>query len=452
MPARFSSQLRRVLVVLVGAAAAMVMTSIALPRAALAQTPVLGVDSAAPYTHYRFPSECAIVGPRREYLFWRDKRADTVYHPPMGDLPLRFAVASTKECVSRFTAADLPAYKLLGDGLAWLGAQEWTQADGAFTRLLGLQANASPHERAWTLSLIVKAYADTPGQMATAQSYRARLDALGDVAAPERMLAGLYIAKRAAIADSLSLLDSALTAALTASRRLTHHDYLWYGGELIDLYKKLADLYLRRHDVTKAKAILVEGRAVLASQVGYGTEGEVKDDRVELIGKPAPPLKASVWYGAEGTATVRPALGKPTLIVFMSDVCGELCYPGFAMLRRLYAKYAGTGLQVVLVARTWGFSPYNTLMQPDSEPAVIQQYFTEKLHLPQMAISVWQQPVVTRPRDGLVMRSPTPNEEAYQLSWRSFRVCVVDRKGIIQAIVDDFDNEQQLNRELAALR
>lgn len=368
----------------------------------------------------------------------------------MGDTPLRFAVASAKECAARFTAADVPPRDLIGYGTALLRAQEWEPADAAFHRLLQLLANASLYQKARALYLIVDAYAGTTGQLSTALAYQAQLEALGSQAAPERMLGQLSIAERGRIADSLTLVETALTAARAASRAMTGDTAKHYAFTSAYVYGLLADLYVRRHQFDKAVATIVEGRNTLVPirrsvlQVLGGAER-----RYQMLGQPAPMLTASIWYGADGAATVRPAHDVPSLVVFVQHTCGDRCYPGYAVLRRLYVKYASTGLQIVFVSRTVG-SFNGDLVTPEREAELTRRYFVDSLALPPLTIALWKTPFEKRARDGRMMAQSTPNERAYQLnSSAPLPVYVVDRKGIIQAITSIVpDNEALLDHQL----
>lgn len=419
-----------------------------------AQTgPTMGADSAAPYMRYSYPIECSMVQPRRERLFWRDQRPDTVYHPPMGDVPFAFAVASARECASRYTLATVPQRDLIGYGAALLTAQAWTQAEDAFHRLLGALANGPVYDKARALSLITGLYASTTGQMPVALSYQQQLDALGDVAAPERMLGDLAIAGRAQFADSLSLLDSALAGALKASRAMTGDTAKHYAFVSAQAYLYLADLYARRHQPDKAISTIVQARHTLVPirqsvmRALGGAEGQYG-----MLEKPAPQLKASVWYGGEGAATVRPTKGKPTLVVFAYHNCGDRCYPGYAVLRRLYAKYAGTGLQIVFASRTMGYY-LDDLVKPEAEATLIQHYFTDTLKLPPLTLAVWETPFTKRETDGRKMATSTPNEDAYHPNpVIPLPTYLIDRNGIIQAITSLAPrNEAMLDHQLQAM-
>jgi hypothetical protein len=411
-------------------------------------------DPPAPYTRYAFPIECAQVQARRERLFWRDQRPDTVYHPPLGDVPLPFAVASAGACVNRYQLASVPQRDLIGYGAALLDAQKWTTAEQAYQRLLTALEGASVYERARALQLMVEKYAETTGQLPVALSYLRQLEALGDVAAPERMLGQLAIVQRAQFADSLSLLDSAVTGALRASRALTGDSAKRYALVSANAYLALADLHARRHHADSAIAAVQMARTTLGPlrpivmMVLQGAEAPY-----QLLGKPAPKLQASVWFGGEGAATQRPVAGKPTLVVFANHNCGNRCYPGYSVLRRLYAKYASAGLQIVIASRTMGYYK-DDLVQPDSEATLVHKYFVDDLKLPPLTLAVWKTPFERRTRDGRMMAQSQPNEEAFHPNLSTpLPVYLVDRQGIIQAVSSLIPkNEAFLDHQLQALR
>lgn len=439
----------------VGATIGGLCLAVSAPRA-FAQTAQMAhaeQDPAAPYTHYVTPGECARVSPRRDRLLWRDQRPDTVYHPPMGDLPLRQTVASVRACLARFASSTIAQRDLLGLGKAQLAAEQPAEAEATFQRWLGRLANASTYERAWALSQIVAAYAGTTGQMPAALTYIKQLDALGDVAAPERLLAYLAVVNRAQFADSLALLDSAVAGAMRASRAMTGDTAKRYAPVSAAAYLAQANLQGRRHDGAGAVKTIEQGRNTLVplrpsvAQAFAGAEGPY-----QMLGTPSPVVQASKWFTVDGSTAQRPTKGKPTLIVFAYATCGGGCYPGYAVLRRLVSRYASAGLEVVFASRTMGHTEHK-LVPPDSEVDIIHHYFVDTLRLPPLTLAVWKTAFGKRPSDGHLLVQSAPNEAAFHPNLSVPLPCVlVDKQGMIQAITSVGPaNEAFLDHQLSAI-
>lgn len=411
-------------------------------------------DLAAPYSRYTIPVECAQVAPRRERQFWHNQRPDTIAHLPMGDVGQASTVSAARACVARFDVHSVAQRDLIGFGEAQLSAEQPAQADVAFQRLLKLLAHASVSQRGWALSQIVQLYAGAPGQMSQALAYVKQLDALGDSAAPGRLAAYLAIIQRAQYADSLSLLESAVTGALRASHGLMGDSAKQYAISSAVAYLAQADVQGRRHHPEQAIATIQTARATL---------GPLRRSVLQLLagaeipytyyGKPSPVVSASEWFNGDGAHTQRPAAGKPALLIFGYHNCGDKCYPGYAILRRLAAKYASMGLQITLMTRTLGYYQ-SSLVHPDSEATLIRNYYVDYLHLPPNTLAVWNTTFERSPKDGRMMVTSAPNERAFRPNLTvPLPVVLVDAKGIVQCITSlNPQNEALIEHQLQAMR
>jgi len=392
-------------------------------------------DLAAPYARYKTPGECAQADPRRERQFWYDQRPDTAYHAPMHDVAQRSTVEAVRACLARFSLASVAQRDLIGLGQAQLAAEWPAQADSTFQRLLGLLSKGALSDRAWAMSQIVGLYADAPGGMPRALAYVKQLDAMGAEAAPGRLIGYMAIARRAQIADSLALIDSAVTGALAASRALQGDSAKQYAPLSAAAYLALADLQGRRHEPEKAIATVQLARTTLIPLRPSLQRSLAGAEFVyTFYGKPSPTVKASSWFGGEGSTTQRPKAGKISLLVFGYHSCGGQCYSGYAVLRRLVAKYASAGLDVTWMSRTQGFYQ-NGLVKPDSEAALINNYFTKIVGLPPMTLAVWTTGFQKSQKDGRMMVTSAPNEEAFHPRLNPpLPVFLVDRNGVVQCV------------------
>jgi hypothetical protein len=371
----------------------------------------------------------------------------------MGDVPLPSTVSAVRACVARFTVDSVAPRDLLGLGEAHLAAGQPVLADAAFRRWLGIGTKWPVRERAWALARIVKAYSTTTGQMSAALRYVHQLDALGDSAAPERLLAYLTIVDRAQFADSIPLLDLAVTGAMTASRALSGDVAKEYAPSSAAAYLALADLYGRRHDATRAIETIRTARATLVPlRPSLQRSLSGAESPYLLYGKPAPVVQASEWFGGDGVMAKRPTPGKPTLLMFGLPTCGDGCYAGYAVLRRLVSRYAAMGIQVTLVTKTLGHYG-DALLTPDSEATVIAHYYFRELTLPPFTLAVWNTVTNKNAKDGRLMPATNPNEAAYRPNFTEpLPTVLIDGQGIVQCVTAmSSRNEALLAHQLQAL-
>jgi len=354
------------------------------------------------------PDECAFHAVWAEDQFWRLRHQDTLFVPPAGAPRQRQTVAEVGRCVSRFTVAGTDVRNLLGLGRAYLAAEQFVQADSAFQRLA--QSSSSRSDRAWTLSKIVEAYLDDAvPNVAAAERYVAQLDTMSVASAPEQMLAHVALAKVAHRRDSVVVEAREWRKALDASARMVGDARYEYASVSADAYIGMATLKGRQFDGQGALATLAEGGRVLVPlRPGLGRRFEFAKTFFPMVGKPAPVLRATHWYGGDSVASY-PRPGKTTLVVFAG--MGTTVYPTYALVRRLGAAFSRSQLDIVFVTQTAGYFG-ESLVSPDSEAALQRHYYLDDRRLP-IILGVWQAPYA-RDDDGSRRNTSLPNDEAYQ--------------------------------------
>jgi hypothetical protein len=303
----------------------------------------------------------------------------------------------------------------------------------------------------WTLYQIIDVcLGGARPNVARATVYLDRLDALGSTAAAARALAHNALAQEARRRDSVSLQEHESTAAEQAMHEMSEEDRREYALFLPTIYRSLADARARQNDAAGAMQVMADGeRALTMLQASRAVSLVHRATTFYApIGRRASAIVATRWFNTS-EQTARPTLGKPALVVFVQHSCGPTCYPGYAVLRRLAAKYTASGMSITLVARTGGYYR-NELVRADSETALTARYFMTFLGLP-AALAVWQTPLGRR-ADGHVTVLSAPNEAAYTPPPVPLPVYIIDAKGVIRFVSSlSLENEAALDDVLASL-
>jgi hypothetical protein len=386
-----------------------------LPRTIAPPTIALSDDVAHTFSHYAFPSACHASKNWSEQHFWRDKVRDTTYRPRAGVPLVRRTVDSARACVARFSVATVAPRDLLGLGQAYLTAEQPANADTAFAALMRVNATAPVRSRAWTLYQIIDSHlgAAVPA-LATVDTYVARLDALGADAAVERMLAHKVFADVARARDSVALWERELRAARTAMSALPSPSDLkrQVAHTVADVYVEISELMVRQGRSSADVVALLDTAYRELVPLRESATATIQGARYSalVIGKAAPRIHATRWFASEVTDTIRPALGKVNLIVFVPSWCGGSCYATHAIVRRLVAKFGTRGLVVTYVTRTGGNFKAE-LMPADAEMEKSKSYYLDTLKLP-VGLAISKTSFGKRD-DGRLFAQDVSNEAAY---------------------------------------
>jgi hypothetical protein len=401
----------------------------------------LSAQSAAPadpFARYETPGQCEQAAIRLNALFWRDKRPDTVVYAPKTDSVPAPVLQAARACAARFTVANVPERELLNLVQLYLWTHQGQLAQAAIDRLLAVEANKPVLDRGWTIEQLVLSLLNaTPTQWTAAQKYLAQLDALGAPVATWRLFAHTAVANFTSTLNDRAATIAEARSALAAAHAMSRDDRTDWVYALLTAYKALAEPVARVSGGSAARALFDTAETDLLPLRPTGTreyatlQRALTDARAPytLFGTTGTTIGATQWYNADADATHRPKPGKVSLLVFVSSACGGRCYPMYATIRRLQAKYGSSGLDVIFLASTHNYFRNHPMPSPAAESDSTGRYFVDFLKF-DVPVAL-EETHFSRLRDGRLQADPTPNRTAY---YRNRSGVLVDRRGIVTVV------------------
>lgn len=440
-----------------GVRVASVVTAVTVVMMALAASEPAHAQSAPPtaladltYPRYVSPAQCVEASKRLTFLYWRDKRQDTIRFTPASDsvpTPVRTAL---RACAARFTVKGVPTDQLLPLGELELVMGNDAEAQAAFDRLTASLGTASPDQRSWMLNLVVHAALEArPSRMTLAQRYLAQLDALGNAAAFGRLSAHSVMANYLWIAGDAAGTIAQSNAAIAGGRAMSRNDQLDLFDSLLVAYgsKKPAVVV---HDGPKAAlALLDTASSVLVPLTATGTQwgNQVKQGIMQWmayeqgnttpLGTLGKPIHGDYWFGGTPDDTVFPKPGRVTFIIFLNVAFAD--FNMYAMVQRLHDKYAARGVDLVYMAYTNGSFRNTVHPKPTNEVAQYKRWFVDYLHLP-MTFAI-EESQYGRLADGRRENTPMMNQKNY---WHGDDGILVGKDGKIRLIVPVRGTEESI--------
>jgi hypothetical protein len=374
-------------------------------------------------SRYDTPGYClAAVRGVREETWRRNEQINVVEGSAEDTLPTA-AIALGRRClaalpdVGHVAPVELPNLFLLA-----MLVGDSVRMEAALTRAAALAPTVEA--RGYIYSDAIEQLAGTafpplvahPRELALANAFAARLDALGADARIPRFAAhtALRNVAEGPQFDTTALLreDKALRnvmALFTPDDRKEHQDELAVSMDdslIVVWYQHRPNLPEVVHGIMDRYFASV-GRQFSPDQVSMITGYVV--GLASKVGQPAPPITGKYWY-PETAPHVQPTLGKVTLVMRM-EKGGGLMNGQTAMLKRLYDRYHDRGLEIVLVFKTEGFSWSSPPQSSSDEAKTIAWYYYEHLKLP-FKIVVDETPFTVRP-DGRKVPGPIDFERQY---------------------------------------
>jgi thiol-disulfide isomerase/thioredoxin len=195
-------------------------------------------------------------------------------------------------------------------------------------------------------------------------------------------------------------------------------------------------------------AIEVEGRLIEARQ-GRGAAIRYFEDQLakakapslrsriskninllSMEGHPAPALAGTDFVGAAAPPTLASLRGKPVLLFFFAEWCGD-CKAQAASLARVWEKYKPRGLELIAATRLYSTPTDEKPMTPAEEKAKVE--------------SVWKENY--KGLEGVPIAIGTDTMVRYGVS-ATPTFALVDRKGVVRLYSPTRLSEAELSRRI----
>jgi len=289
--------------------------------------------------------------------------------------------------------------------------------------------------RGWTMYLYAMTLLSSrPVQLSSVQQAVADLDAMGAPAATWRLFAHNQLSKYLIALDDAAGAENEARAALRASRAMSLTDRIDWMPRIFNAYQSLLSPVERRHGGAAALTILDTALVDLlplrpaGSAEAEAIRQDIRNERqlpLMLGSSIDTPLHASVWFSTSGD-TIYPRHGVPALLIAGTASCGGGCYPMYATIRRLHAKY-GAHLDIVFATGTGGFFRLQPTADPLIEADSAGAYWTTYLQLP-VTVAV-ETTSFSRLDDGRRRDAETVNQRNY---FRVREAVLVDGHGVVR--------------------
>jgi len=349
-----------------------------------------GVPDTVSYAHYT-PSQC-LAAIRRRIQVSRRMQDDTLRFSEAADTLATDVRRTARACLAHLSAEAADARELLPLIPAALVADDSVMANAVVRRIVN--GARTPRTRADSLKTVTLASMDItirPFPMGHLARLFAQIDTMhGPAAVAARVTAhinlGIYYTLMRAADDSVGVrqLQQGLSEV----------------GMLDSAGKKQTEVWVGM------------GRGML--QLLTMMDGDSMPDRT-----------SSVVHGATilGTAGVKPAPGKVTLVVFQGGTTRQ----SVAAIRRLHATF-GDKVDIVFAAKTLGYFKLRGPLSLADETKTLQEYYGSELKVP--GTVVLEHTELKRRFDDRVLPQPTANDSAFA----NISLVIVDGKGKIRAL------------------
>ncbi len=388
------------------------------------------------YLRYTRPGQCIAAGMRLKRFYWRTRRPDTVVYAPATDSVPKAVLEQIRQCGVRFERATIPERDLLDLARLYTLTGQPERAEAAIERLLAANTTQGEMDQAWTLHLLVASLlGSTPSQPEQAQTYLAKLDALGLSANYAKMGAYSLMARYHLSVGNVAAAHRAATAAVNAGRAMGLNDRLDFARELAGAYTTLAEPTSLIHGALAALDVLDTAASVLSYLPPLSSELAFVQSMLSrnrqpytLLGKPSVAVHGSYWYNVTTEHAQFPVPGQVTLLVTVESACGGLCFPMYATLRRLHDKYGHQGMSIVLMATTKGYFRNRPQPKPADEAERMRRYWFDFLQLP--GVLAVEETAFTRRPDGRRLNETPSNLQNYGDSRSAI---LIGKDGIVRA-------------------
>lgn len=188
---------------------------------------------------------------------------------------------------------------------------------------------------------------------------------------------------------------------------------------------------MRRIRVSAAGLVLLCALAAAAGQLDQ--DESARADVLALVGKPAPVLEASVWFGPK-PSSIASLRGKAVLLFFWAHWCPD-CKAVVFVIADLIKKYGSRGLALIGPTRYYGYAVRGEAAPPEVEKPYID--------------------VIRREYYTLLASMPVPisgaNFTNYGANSSTPTLVLLDRQGIVRWYHPGAATEQELVAQIAAV-
>lgn len=405
------------------------------------------------YTRYDHPAWCEQSVSTVLRFLWRRGEHDTLsYDVAIRDtLPTR-AVAAGRHCArgKGFFEHSTMSLDMRGAYRLALAINDDRAAEAIVHRQYAAARNDSL--RALVLLDAVYGYVHVhPVRIALAEFAMTRLDAMPESVMWQQLITHRYLVEHyQSLADPIGM-KRHLDHIVTMIEALPPAAQERWKTELATAYEDLWGIVLAMYGAhaPQTDSFIARGERSVGQQ--FRT---LRDFELQHLGIPFALPRIPYWFAPgvspatvppdSATTQVRP--GRVTYVTRVDADCGQLCYDRMSQIRHMLDRYHERGLDVILLAKTNGYSTGTLTQNPDQEAESIRKYYQEYLKLP-VIVGVEITPFTHLPSpDGRRMNKPTPSEVRYtvQFPFPGFppvplEEFVVDTHGLVQKIATDVD-------------
>lgn len=444
--------------------AGVTLASQVMQASVFAQTPASPVDTASQsvvaansfrarspeFYRYYWPGSCVEAVRRTNDLYWR-ARPDTARFDLARDTMLAASTVVARECVSKFSIAQVKAEHLILLAQVYLALEDDSSAHAAIQRRLDAEASKSVAIRSRTFAEIIGTYLRaSPARLSDALATQRQLEtltsadaAIGKVGAYQTL--AMYYLK--VDDDSNAIVMS--ERLLVAGAQLSPRDRQEFANTLFGAYAVLAEIAGARSGTTEGVApIVTRAREDLGNLEPVEQRLEALESTYQLYGDEGGRLTGDFWFHEAGDTTpvIRPTPGKISIISFQ-PVRAQI-----PVFRRLQARF-GDRIELTFVLRTNGYFRDQGPLTPIEEAKILREYYIDELRLP--GVLVISSASSQELPDGRLVKGKSENVLKYSGGGKGNPgTLILDRQGVIRRIFSGWPPwaERELEQAVEKIR
>jgi len=346
------------------------------------------------------------------------------------------ALALASKCAAQFDPATINPEERPALGFLYLSIGK-TPAAMELLQRVERELPANDSARATTLLRVMQAYGANPdgvAAIADCERVAARIDTIPGTHAQKLAARGALIGW-ANNADLDDVARRGVAAVLALVPKLTPDEQRENASIVLDAYSTRAVHYANALHADSAIAILRAAPAALPGIPDAAAKLAREITRYEMIGHPAPPIRADYWVNRQAL----PLKNSATILVFTANWCHS-CIPSYPALTSIAKLYGANDVQLIFSIDLDG-QFRGVSMTPAQEVEANRKYYTVE-HGFTNAIALQRNTSGDMPPPGA-----KANASAYVVSYLP-QVVVIDRQGIVRAFLQGWDATGNRERSL----